>query len=607
MPPVNAGLALLLAAASVAASASPAPEAPRAAGRRAAGARVAFGRPALRPVGSVTGSLRYKDCPSAPGNATVSVIGRDASARADVEGRFALSLPPGTYSLVVGGPGLVPDQRVDDVPVTAGQTHDLGTVEVWPEERPAGCAVGHPPPPAQAMVATAPDTPALDLPGASVAPTAPAPEQVWVRGSGGAAAGQFGLQGNPARDEEDALGPPSFAVGPQGNLLVFDALNARVQRFDAHGHYVSSFPVRRHADEPLVEADMAVAEDGHVFLFTESDQASLTEHDSNGRILVGGALPPSFKGVDQLFAGRLRPVFLMQNGQAVRAELGWGGVRAEGPLPGVPAGDLFVQAARVDRWRAVVKLSTRDGRVRRSVQLHSRVPVTGVRLVGIDRRGEIVLAVDRSEAGDEGTPQGEVLLLAIDPHGHLAGGVAVPPGGRRYEFREFALAPDGAVVQMQSDTAEVRFVRWVLKPVPQGGIAGEGLVRGRVVDPGRSVAGATVLVARLHLSIPVGPDGTFEVRLPAGTWLMSLRRAAAPGLELAAFDLRVAVAAGATVDVGTVSLAPRPRPAAPASPGLPGSPVPAGPPESFPHFPSSFLAPRGDGSDARTTGEPPAR
>ena len=604
---MNAGLALLLAAASVAASASPAPEAPSAAGRRVAGARVAFGRPAPRRVGSVTGSLRYKGCPSAPGNATVSVIGRDASARADVEGRFALSLPPGTYSLVVGGPGLVADQRVDDVPVTAGQTHDLGTVEVWPEERPAGCAAGPPPPPSQAMVATAPDTPAFDLPGASVAPAATAPEQVWVRGSGGAAPGQFGLQGNPARDEEDALGPPSFAVGPQGSLWVFDALNGRVQHFDAHGHHVSSFPVRRHAEEPIVEADMAVAEDGHVFLFTESEQATLTEHDPNGRILVGGALPPSFKGVDQLFAGRLRPVFLMQNGQAVRAELGWGGVRAEGPLPGVPAGDLFVQAARIDRWRAVVKLSTRDGRVRRSVQLHSRVPVTGVRLVGIDRRGEIVLAVDRSEAGDEGTPQGEVLLLAIDPHGHLAGGVAVPPGGRRYEFREFALAPDGAVVQMQSDTAEVRFVRWILKPVPKEGLAGEGLVRGRVFDAGHSVAGASVLVARLRLSVPVGPDGTFELRLPAGTWLVSLRRAAAPGLEMAAVDLRVAVAPGAMVDVGNVWLAPRPKPAPPAGQGLPGSPAPPGPAESFPHFPSSFIPPRGDGSDARTLGEPPAR
>jgi len=603
---VNAGLALLLAAASVAAPAPPAPTARPAMVSRAPGVRVALGRPAPRPTGSVTGSLRYKGCPSAPGNATVSVIGRDATAKTDVQGRFALSLPPGTYSLVVGGPGLVADQRVDDVPVTAGQTHDLGTVEVWPEERPAGCAAGPAPQPAaEAVVATAPDTPALDLPGASVAPATPAPEQVWVRGSGGAAPGQFGLQGNPARDEEDALGPPSFAVGPQGSLWVFDALNGRVQRFDAHGHQVSSFPVRRHAEEPIVEADLAVAEDGHVFLFTENEQATLTEHDANGRILVGGALPPSFKGVDQLFAGRLRPVFLMQNGQAVRAELGWGGVRAEGPLPGVPAGDLFVQAARVDRWRAVVKLSTRDGRVRRSVQLHSRVPMTGVRLVGIDRRGEIVLAVDRSEAGDEGTPQAEVLLLAIDPHGHLAGGVAVPPGGRRYEFREFALAPDGTVVQMQSDAAEVRFVRWTLKSVPKDALAGEGLVRGRVVETGRSGAGAMVIVTRLRRSVPVGADGTFEVRLPAGNWLMSVRRAAASGVEFAGADLRVAVAPGATVDVGTVSLAPRPKPAATGA-GVPGFLAPAGPTEPFNPFLSPFLAPRGEG-DARATGEPPAR
>jgi hypothetical protein len=587
MAPVNAGPILLLALI----AAAPTPPKTRNAPARSSG--------------SVTGSLRYKGCPSAPGNATVSVIGRDATARTDVEGRFALSLPPGTYSLVMGGPGLVADQRVDDVLVTAGQTHDLGTVEVWPEERPAGCAGGPTPlPVAEAVVATAPDTPALDLPGASVAPAAVAAEQVWVRGSGGAAPGQFGLQGNPARDEEDALGPPTFAVGPQGSLWVFDSLNGRVQRFDVHGRQVSSFTVRRHAEEPIVEADLAVAEDGHVFLFTENDQASLTEHDASGRILVGGALPPSFKGVDQLFAGRLRPVFLMQNGQAVRAELGWGGVRAEGPLPGVPAGDLFVQAARVDRWRAVVKLSTRDGRVRRSVQLHSRVPMTGVRLVGIDRRGEIVLAVDRSEAGDEGTPQSEVLLLAIDPHGHLAGAVAVPPGGRRYEFREFALAPDGAVVQMQSDAAEVRFVRWTLKPVPREGLAGEGLVRGRVVDASRS--GASVLVARLHRSVPVGADGTFEVRLPAGTWLMSFRRGAAAGVEAAAVDLRVAVAPGAMVDLGTVSFAPRPKPAAPSGAGILASPAPASSAEPFNLFSNPFLAPRAEG-DARATGEPPAR
>ncbi len=521
-------------------------------------------RPTPPPAGAVVGVLRHKGCPTSPAGAIVSVIGRDATVAAGADGRFSVSLPPGGYSLVIEGPGLVPDQRVDDVNVAAGQTRDLGTVEVWPEERPPGCVTGTPPAPAPAvMVATAPDTPALDLPGSAVAPAAASPEQIWLRGSGGAGPGQFGLQGNPARDDEDALGPPSFAVGPQGSLWVLDALNSRVQRFDAHGHPVTSFSVGRRGEEPTVEADIAVTEEGHAFLFMQNDVGMLAERDASGRLLVGGALPPSFKGVDLIFAVRQHPVFLMQNGQAVRAELGWGGVRAEGPLPGMPAGNLYVHADRADRWRAVVKLSTADGRVKRSVQLHSYVPIAGVRLVGVDRRGEIVLAIDRAETGDEGTPRAEVLLLAVDQHGHLAGTARVPPGGRRFEFREFALAPDGAVVQMQSDAGEVRFVRWVLRPPPREVVAGEGLVRGRVVDTGRSSSGASVMIARLRRNVPVAADGTFEVRLPAGTWVVSVRRVPVGGaLEPPPVELKVNVAAGATVDVGSVSL-PRtpPRPA----------------------------------------------
>lgn len=576
-------------------------------------------RAAPRPAGTVVGTLRHKGCPSSPQHAAVSVIGRDASAFADAEGHFALALPPGTYSLVIAGPGLVPDQRVDDVAVTAGQTHDLGTVEVWPEERPPGCVGAAAPPPApDALVATAPDTPALDLPGAAVAPVQPGPEQIWVRGGAGGGPGQFGLQGNPAREDEDALGPPSFAVGPQGGLWVLDALNGRVQRFDAHGRFAAVFPLRRHhaGDEPLTDADLVVSDDGHVFIYTENEQAALTEHDASGRTLVGGVLPPSLHGVAQLVAGRARPIFLMQNGQAVKAEVGWGGVRAEGPLPGIPAGELFAQASRVDRWRVEVRLSARDGRVRRTVQLHSRVPVTGVRLVGADRRGEIVLAVDRAEGAEEATPQAEVLLLALDPHGHLAAVTSVPPGGRRYEFREFALAPDGAVVQMQSDTAEVRFVRWPLRPPPRDAAAGEGLVRGRVVDPGRGPAGATVAVAKLHRSATAAPDGAFELRLPAGTWHVCFRRAGAPAAEAPPAELRVAVAPGATVDLGSISLQPRPRPAAPpfppftingALPGVageeaaapappaPAAPTAAAPTPAPPAPPPPAPAPRADG------------
>jgi hypothetical protein len=513
--------------------------------------------PAPKTTGTVAGVLRHKGCQSRAAGATVGVIGRDVEVTSDDAGRFALPLPPGTYSLVLRGPNLVPDQRVDDVAVALGQTRDLGTVEVWPEERPQNCGVQPAPSePEEPVVATAPDTPSLDLPGTAVAAAVAAPDQVLVRGSPGTAPGQFGLQGNPAREDEDALGPPSFAVGPQGSIYVLDVLNNRIERFDPKGRPSGTFALQRAPGaEPVVESDIAVADEGYIFVFTAGESPSLAQYDGAGRLLVSGVLPASFKGVDLLFAGKQRPVFLMQNGQSVRAELGWGGLKAEGPFPGLPAGEHYVQAERVSRWLAALRILTPEGRVKRSVQLHSRVPIVRVRPIGVDRRGEVLVAVDRAEGPDDQPPLAEVLLLAITPQGQLAGAASVPPGDRRFEWREFAIAPDGAVIQMQSDADEVRFVRWVLSPPPRESLAGEGLVKGRVFEGGKPAPSTSVTVGRARRPVPLAADGTFEVRLPAGTYVVAFRTAAAP--DGAPLEVKVAVAAGATVDLGTVALPPR--------------------------------------------------
>jgi hypothetical protein len=523
---------------------------------------VALGAPALaradRGAGTLTGRLRYRGCLTQVPGATVAVTGRNAVATTDADGRFRLRLPAGTWALVVKGPGLVPDQHIDGVEVRAGATADLGAVEVWPEERPPQCTPAPPPRPGVlGAVAAAPERPALDLPGETVAPARAQPDQVLVRGSPGTGPGQFALQGNPEREDEDALGPSSLAVGPAGGLYVLDGLNGRVQRFDAHGRFALQFPVGRPGAERPTEADLAVSDEGRVFVFTEGESPTIVQYDPVGRPLLGATLPAAFKGVDLLFAGRQRPLLLMQNGQAVRADLGWEGVRAEGPFPGLPVGDLFVQAERSGRWTVVVRFVAADGRPRRTVHLRSLVPVTRVRLVGVNRKGDVVVAADRVAGGDGDAAQGEVLLLAVTPHGQLAGAVAVPPGDRRWEFREFALAPDGAVVQLQSDLAEVRLVRWTLPPAPRDALAGEGLVLGRVLDAGRPVAGASIASGRARRSVASAADGSFEVRLPSGTWTLTVRRPGLAGAENGpAGEVRVTVAPGATVDVGAVALPP---------------------------------------------------
>ena len=119
-----------------------------------------------------------------------------------------------------------------------------------------------------------------------------------------------------------------------------------------------------------MEADIAVSDEGGIFVFIEGESPSLVQFDASGKTLLAGALPPSFKGVDQIVAMRQRPVFLMLNGQSVRGELGWGGIRADGPFPGFPSGGAYVQAERAGRWMAVLKFLAADGRVRRTVHLH---------------------------------------------------------------------------------------------------------------------------------------------------------------------------------------------------------------------------------------------
>ena len=439
------------------------------------------------PKGKVTGILRYKGCLTGVPGARITVIGRERQSTTDSGGRFLLELPAGKYTFVIRGPSLVPDQRVDDVVVPAGTLRDMGIVEVWADERPALCI---PDAAAAAMtgnveptVAAAPDLPAVDLPGTAVTVAGFGPSQVLVRGSAGTGPGQFGVQGNPARDDEDALGPPAFAVAPSGALLVLDVLNGRVERFDPRGKYAGSFPVGRAGADPVFEQDLAVADDGSILVVTEGESPALAQYDSSGKLLLSGALPPSFKGVDQLLTIRGRPTFLMLNGQSVRAELGWGGIRAEGPRPGLPAGDVYVQVERAGRWTVMVRFVAADGHVRRTVKLRSAIPVSRVRLIGVNRRGDVVLAVDRVDAAEDDSTRAEVLLVALTPQGQVAGSLAVPPGDRRWLFREFAIQPDGTVVQMQSDAAEVRLVRWPLPSSPRDAAAGEGPARGRPPAP----------------------------------------------------------------------------------------------------------------------------
>ena len=171
------------------------------------------------------------------------MIGRDRVATSDSGGRFIVQLPAGTYSLVIRGPGLVPDQRVDEVAVVPGRLLDLGVVEVWPDERPPQCT-----PARRSAPGADPTSRPRRTRRPSTSPARGCRRSARIAGPGSAAriagdrARPVRAAGKPLREDEDALGPPSFAVGPQGGLFVLDALNGRVQRFDPARAFAAAFP-----------------------------------------------------------------------------------------------------------------------------------------------------------------------------------------------------------------------------------------------------------------------------------------------------------------------------------------------------------------------------
>jgi len=93
-------------------------------------------------------------------------------------------------------------------------------------------------------------------------------------------------------------------------------------------------------------------------------------------------------------------------------------------------------------------------------------------------------------------------------------------------------------------------------------------------------------VARPRRPIAVAPDGSFEVRLPPGHYLLTVRR---PGATPSGFiepqlvERRVSISAGATVDLGPLAL-PLPR-------RLPEPIAPRPLPESLEPVPPPSMAP----------------
>lgn len=122
--------------------------------------------------------------------------------------------------------------------------------------------------------------------------------KVIIEGKWGSGPGEFGFtmwEGSPDYAR-------SFAINSKGNILIFDFLNNRIQRFDKKGKYLDSIPVesyRRATDEEMKKAEIdrkAAGKQGSVMPFATLYMKEMYIDEDNDNIYLSSRARLARKG-----------------------------------------------------------------------------------------------------------------------------------------------------------------------------------------------------------------------------------------------------------------------------------------------------------------------
>ncbi|HJZ87051.1 MAG TPA: hypothetical protein VKN99_17885 [Polyangia bacterium] len=321
--------------------------------------------------------------------------------------------------------------------------------------------------PARAASVSAP--PGSTPPGLAPAPPArAAPLASLVRGRWGGAPGQFGRH---RESEGNAEGPMALQVAPNGDLLVLDQVNARVQRFRRDGTPLGSLPIG-----PATAQDVATDASGHLLVLDRTGDHEVLVYGPDGTPLdripvVGGAIIEA-GGVSGLFVDGDGVYLEREHTESVRiANASSQPLPDRATEPGRPSrdGTLWLWAAMADRAAGTVTVRAfrRDAQLSWQRVVAAGEPILHLSLLDSDRRG--FMYVGAFVAREQPEPpyalydQAIAVVRLTQASGQPAGTLALPaPGEPEESFRELAVGDDGTIYQMLPgpDGIEIRSYRF---------------------------------------------------------------------------------------------------------------------------------------------------
>jgi hypothetical protein len=281
--------------------------------------------------------------------------------------------------------------------------------------------------------------------------------EVLVYGAWGSRAGQFGKVDEAARP-----GPMDFVVRA-GTLYVLDAVNGRVQLFDLRGGFQGEIAVGTQTASFL-----CVDDGGEVTVLDAFVRREFKTFSPRGELLAQAGIPESIGLCSAIWAEGERLWIEERHDRVheIRAtrDAHRTSTAVVGALTGRPVGPAGspVQARKAGRHDVIVQART-------PTTLRFDRPVAAIVALESDDRGRIYLgaACLCGESGDEWTT--DIVLVAVDPAGRIAGTVRMPNAYITDHYRKLCVSRAGEVIQMQTVADGVRFVRWTLRAPAEGG------------------------------------------------------------------------------------------------------------------------------------------
>ncbi len=297
---------------------------------------------------------------------------------------------------------------------------------------------------------------------------APGAGRVVLEAGWGSGADQLGRTGGRESNPE---GPMSLTVDGQGNLLLLDQVNRRIQRFGADGSALGGMALKT-----ATAQDLLVDEKGRTMVLDRLNKepgVDLYDHDGRplgrlpalaGDIKQGGAITGLFADGDSVYVED-------QNDDLVKVG-GAGGKATTGPqtLPGRPTrdGKLLIKAGIIDRasGKLYVQAHGRDRTLAWETPVTLTAPPLHILMLDSDNAGQIYLGVEvgREDPVTFAMVDLATVVVRLGSDGKLTGTLTLPPTTEdpTESFRPLVVGPNGTIYHMVMGPGGVRVTAYRL-------------------------------------------------------------------------------------------------------------------------------------------------